>query len=631
MSDPSATRSPVSGWAPKWLGLVSAVMLVTGVGLLFYDQSQTASGLTLMIAGLALAVLAWASLQLLRARGVTPDTPLPTPETVRSYPLEELPKLDQALTQAKRRGTTLTLANIPERRWEQAVAAGHSLDAALQHTAEALGATPGPRLVHDPHSGDDLFRLPSRCKATALRLPELRLRFERDTVLAAIDGDGLEDGPARALIEAIHRDGRGPRQALVLDLTVAQDARARLALLGSVQTVTLSADQIRDLLLADEPMEHFESALVAQIPVIELSPYQVAGGVEQDSLFFGRDQELRLMAGRSLRSFVLVGARQMGKTSLLKALARRFADRRVAVVHYLSLDRSGDIVGNMARALASDDHDKPAADAKDTPLAAQFRALAAGSRERPRLWLIDEADMFVRADAERQHAITDVMRQLTNEGRAFFVLAGYWELYAATTFDYQHPLLNFAERVQLDPLDPDAARRLATEPLAALGLRWDSDESITHLIEGSGCRANLIVLACKGLIYRLDRETRVLTRDHLDRVVLRDRDLGDALRADRRLSTLDRAVVYQTLALDRPRFDDVMRALRDEHDVRAPMSAFEHSRERVLLAYMLVEDDHGRLSCPVPFMDQRLRRIGDLSEHAHALAAEWRASQAAPT
>jgi hypothetical protein len=572
------------------------------------------------------------------------------PEAVKSYPLDKLPEVDSLLSRARERTSTLTAAGVPTGRWALAVAAGRSPEQAIDAVAQAVGGTVGRDLGSEPAGP---HRLPANTIARELRLPELRVRFARDTVLAAVAGHALEDGAARALVEALHQGGRGPRQALVLDLTDAQDVRQRLEPLAMIQTVTLAAETVRDLLFAEQPAHFLESVLADQIALVELSPYQTTSGVQQDSLFFGRDKELRLMTDRALRSFILVGARQMGKTSLLQAMERRLSTRGDVEVRYVSLARIGDIVDHLERSLRKDEHGSDASDAaapaenddardaastraadsgasdaapaEAAARAGRFRHLAAGTREQPRLWLVDEADVFVQQDAQQGHVVASVMRQLTQEGLAYFVLAGYWELYVATAFDYQHPLLNFAELLRLDPLDEKAAVRLATEPIEALGLCWDADETVQHLVAGAGRRANLIVLACKGMLHTLPRDSRTLTRAQLDVVVRTDRDLADALRVDRRLAVLDRAVVYQALAMDHaPRFDEVVAALR-ACGLSATTTELELAHERLIVAHALVDDEEGRLRCPVPFLEERLRRDGDLAARAREFVGEQNA------
>lgn len=534
------------------------------------------------------------------------------PAVVRDYDLKRLLVVDAVLKQAHRAESTLTAAGISQASWNRVLGAARSPDSALEACAEALGARLGEPLLDGELAGHDIT-------AHALTLPELRLRFDRESALAAVFGPALEDGAATALAEAIHRRGEGPTRALVLDLTDAQNARRRLGDRALVQFVVLSSDALRDLLLADEPMRELEAALVEQIGVSALSPYRTAGGVEEDILFFGREAELRAMTDRSWRSFLVVGARQMGKSSVLKALRRRLAGRADVEVHYLTL-QGDDIVAELARR----DHGAvPGVSADDL-----FRRLAAGTRERPRLWLLDEADLFVREDEARGCPVTRLMRTLSEEGVAFFVLAGFWHLYEAAVLGEHHPLRNFGEIIHLGPLDEVAARRLATEPMAALGLAWDSPETIDALIDGAGRRANLIVLACKAVLAELDRETRVITRERLERAV-RDTalDLAAALRGILGIhdDPLEQALLRQALVLGWPTAQELRASLR-ELGLTAPVREVERALDRLRLGYVLIERDD-RLECPVPFLQAHIERRGDLGAYVRDVIEDWKAGR----
>jgi hypothetical protein len=380
--------------------------------------------------------------------------------------------------------------------------------------------------------------------------------------------------------------------------------------------VVLSADGLRDLLLADHPAHAFEAALIEQIKVADLSPYQTAGGLENEALFFGRERELRTMADRMLRNFLLVGPRQMGKSTLLKALQRRVRQRPDVDAHYVTL-ADADVTAHLAHHL--DRTTEPGTD----PVEA-FRTLAAGTREQPRLWLIDEADRFVADDASRDHAITRAMRALAQDGIAYFVLTGYWHLYAAAVLDRDHPLLNFAEVIRLGPLDDEAARALATEPVEALGLRWDEPGTIEHLVQGAGRRANLIVLGCKAMIESLGPEDRVLTRAGLDAAEARGGgDLAEALRVLRAYDPIDRILVAQSFLLGTPSPDEVRAALR-ERGVDAPAAEIEQAFDRLLLGYVLVRDDGGRLVCPVPFVRTAIERERRIEERLQDDLEDWK-------
>jgi sugar phosphate permease len=522
-----------------------------------------------------------------------------TPGDLKSFPLPALPDVDRALRRARRLDASLSIAGLPPARWQRALSTDR-----LKSFAEALGAT-----LHSP-----IPNIPPSTRALDLRLPGLRLRFAEQTSVVLLEGRDVEAGAAAALASAIHRGGAGPRQAIALDLTETQQARARLRESLSVKFVVFTADRLRDLLLADQPAEILEATLVDQIEVADLSPYQTAGGVNKEALFFGRERELRTIADRTLRNFLLVGPRQMGKSTLLKALERRVQQRPDVEAHNVTLD-DGNLTAHLAR------HLHAGATSGESSIEA-FRALAAGTRDKPRLWLIDEADLFVKEDARRDYAITRAMRALSQDGLAYFVLTGYWHLYAATVLDRDHPLLNFAEVMRLEPLDERAARALATEPVEALGLRWDQTSTVEHLVQGMGRRANLIVIACQAMIGSLGAEDRVLTREGLDRK-RRSGDLAEALLPLRAHEPLDRILVAQSFLLGTPAPEEVRAAIR-QRGVDAAGAEIDRAFDRLMLGYVLLRDDGGRLECPVPFVREAIEQERKLEDRLLDDIDEWR-------
>lgn len=137
--------------------------------------------------------------------------------------------------------------------------------------------------------------------------------------------------------------------------------------------------------------------------------------------------------------------------------------------------------------------------------------------------------------------------------------------------------------------------------MAALGLHWDSPETVAHLLEQAGRRANLLVLACKGLIETLPSDTRSLSREHLERMLKGDRDLRDQCRRWRGDLPLHRAVVRQALLLGQPKQEEVRQALSAQ-GAQVPAADFDQALDHRELSYVLVPDAQGRLSCPVPLM-----------------------------
>ncbi|WP_289241142.1 hypothetical protein [Delftia sp.] len=106
-------------------------------------------------------------------------------------------------------------------------------------------------------------------------------------------------------------------------------------------------------------------------------------------------------------------------------------------------------------------------------------------RSRRLYLLIDEADLFFRDEARNGYPQLSALRALSEEGRCWFMLAGFWDLYAAALLDYQSPLRN-GDILAIGGLEPSAYQALATEPLRRLRVGYANDALAERLIEASG-------------------------------------------------------------------------------------------------------------------------------------------------
>lgn len=503
--------------------------------------------------------------------------------------LDGTARMDPMVRLYRRAGVELLEhAGLPRDRWERAVKAAGDPESTAAAFADALGRTLGDR--EGQHA---LWRF---------RLPPLRLRFPRDIHLAVLTGGQLDGGEARALAETV-ADAPGSPRCIVLDRTRAQNAKGLLASVPRAAFVVANATELRDLLFSDDPMVGLQHLMSAQLPRRELSPYRLAGGVEEDMLFFGRAEEIRRIVDRpEWRNAFVIAPRQMGKTSLLKAAARRATQRDDVEVRFLTLDHA-DLVGRLAHELGVPRPEGPDA----------FRELAAGD-DKPRLWLLDEVDPFVAQDARDGYPISRVMRSLSAEGRAYFVLTGLWDLYAAAVLDPDHPLRNFAERILLGPLDDAAARELATRPMRDLAIEWAPD-AVDHLLEQTGRRPNLMVIACRELIESLAPDTSTLTLEHTRAVLRPDGELANELKYWRRQGPTFRAAFFTGLALINAPRSDILDSLRGGGIDLSETDADELF-DRLRLSYVLVPDADGRMVCPIPLLRAFVARSGDPSELA---------------
>ena len=165
------------------------------------------------------------------------------------------------------------------------------------------------------------------------------------------------------------------------------------------------------------------------------------------------------------------------------------------------------------------------------------------------LLLIDETDLFLREQARSGFDQLSSLRALSEEGRCHFMLAGFWDLYQATTLDFSSPIRNFGELISLGALEHEACVALATEPLRRLGIAFSETSLVQELVAACGQRANLVAIICQHGLEQLQRGERVLTRAHVH-AAMHSEALQDALAGWARLSpdpracALDRVIVY---------------------------------------------------------------------------------------
>lgn len=366
--------------------------------------------------------------------------------------------------------------------------------------------------------------------------------------------------------------------------------------------VVPSGPQLTELLLAADPVAALARLVSSQVKLTRISPYQTGRGVDKESSFFGRSELLAHVLNREPANYLFVGGRQIGKSSLLKAIERRYRDVPGIDCHYLVLFDS-DLAGLLARAI-----DLP----RNTPPEDLFVRLAGGRR---RLFLIDEADALIRAEQRSNHGVLARLRSLSETGRAYFILAGFWDLYSSAVHDYQSPLKNFGEIHVVDALESDACRELATVPMSMMGFRYDSEQLVDHLVAETGRRANLISIACDELLKGCGSGERLLDRDAVE-AALESRRIEQALGgwnqlcADEVSNQLDHVLVWATISHASFTLPEAVRML-EEMGAEMSVETVARSLERLELAFVFQRVEIGnekRYAYRVPLFQRMLQK-----------------------
>ena len=347
----------------------------------------------------------------------------------------------------------------------------------------------------------------------------------------------------------------------------------------SSMLVAPSPAQITQLLLSSEPLLKLAKLISLQVNLTQISPYQTGGGVNRSSSFFGREAILSHVLNRDLANYLLVGGRQLGKSSLLKAIQRSFIQQHDIDCQYFALS-GGSIVPHLAHSLNL---------APNSDLDAVVKKLM--DSDKPHFFLVDEADEFISVDREAGYVLLKQLRSLSESGKAFFMLAGFWELYRHAALDYQSPLKNFGETLTIASLEKDACYDLATKPMALMDISWADDGGLQRLIQATGQRANLVSIACNEIIKGLDQTQRVLEMSHveqaLDSEAIRTSLEGwKQLVSDPAEQRCLRLIVYSTVADDNFTLSEVSQKL-EKHGAAQPIERLEKMLDLLTLAYVL--------------------------------------------
>ncbi len=518
------------------------------------------------------------------------------PSALLRWSPSDLPKVRTLLRLTGRLSTVLADAEVDRELLDRAIDffRGNDADARLRRLAARLGMKPEATadaelralplgtgfplnlercLVHLPPSGRPASEVLTRLRAR----PETR---DQITLVVAA---------AAAVQDTLHR-------------RAASD-------LATLQVVP-SGVELTELLLSPEPVRVLARIIASQVTRTRISPYQTGGGVNRDAVFFGRDDLLVDVLNREPANYLVVGGRQLGKSSLLKAIRRRLADDPRVDARYLVLS-GGDLAGSLAHSLGLD---------RDVGLDAVLEHL--GQSERRILFLIDEADALVREHrralggteggdrpGETGEDLFGRLRSLSEEGRCHFILAGFWDLYEAVALDYRSPLRNFGETLRIGALEEDACVALATVPMAGMGLGYEDGALVEHLVERTGRRANLIAIACDEILKNLDAATRTIRATDVE-AALASWAIHDALDGWKYLagedeSRLDRVVVYATIEGDAFTLAEVLDTLAG-HGSEIAADRVEHSLKRLELAWVIGSDGEA-FSYRVPLFVDRVR------------------------
>jgi len=462
----------------------------------------------------------------------------------------------------------------------------------------------------------------------------------------------VPDAEFRAAIALLNGEG-DPEQQLAAAIQFAEELRSEniaFLLLGHNDKLTCKMEEVarqkhavllkegdlKQITLSANPQESMRECTLPQLPPSSISPFRSRGHVTGDG-FFGRRAELRLMD--KAPNVVLLGARRIGKTSLLIAMrdmvnARREQDGTIAVFVEAGADRHltwfqknlmHEIIEEAGHAQVQIDWIEPGE--------AYFEELAIALTNSGRvfLFLIDEVDHLVMDP--KIGLFEEFVRSMSNTSRARFVLSGYKRL-RTRTGDRDSFLYNLFTPIVLGPLARPEAADLVRTQMRRIYVGLKTESVVEDILDYGTTFAAYVQRMCELLLRRLDEpdRKRCITSDDVLEVYRSaefSREITSAVdeNPERDLGPLERLILYWGAARDAEVFtiDDLLEDLGSRVQ---PLKFTEvtGALNYLTLTYLLTETE-GKYRFYTSHLRRKLHESGEISSIVTYLIREFRDKQ----
>lgn len=282
------------------------------------------------------------------------------------------------------------------------------------------------------------------------------------------------------------------------------------------------ADQIRISQASSPTIETFE-VILSQITRSRLAPYEKHKPVV-GAQFFGRKGEINKILNNPKESYLIVGIRRVGKTSLLKEIERRMNEidkpskdqiRRL----YLDcsvIESEEDFLSSITYRLDKSELRMLMGRASQSArykslMFERFYKLHGGTIT----FLLDEVDRML-VKLKDPDIFFNLLRSVSTAEHARFIFAGY-RLSMMDVFNQKKSLYHMVDTINLGKLKYDDVYNMVSRPMEKLRITIRSRESVvTRIYRETAGLPNYVQFYCSTLLNQLDaRKGSMLSEEDL--------------------------------------------------------------------------------------------------------------------
>jgi hypothetical protein len=318
-------------------------------------------------------------------------------------------------------------------------------------------------------------------------------------------------------IAAVHAEEEVQGKLTLFFYFQRSDKVEELARKEFLNLVAIDENDLKKIMLSDRPLEVFKKVILSRLSLSLVSPYKTEGPAK--STFYGRANLIRRLTGTTDRSFAIVGARKIGKSSLLYKLKEKPPQNTIYIFMDLELEFSHVKNYNaFLRGLQAEIKEVPGikVDFGIFPFGRALSRLPKIIKELAKdgkrvVFILDEVDYLIKFDKKHGYKLTHIFRTLSQKPHCQFIFAGFKVLYHGKR-EIEEPLYNFCEEIILEPLDQKSALDLITIPMRNIGIQYKNPGDRELILEYTARHPTLLQFFCKNLVERVEKHEKVEDR-----------------------------------------------------------------------------------------------------------------------
>lgn len=257
----------------------------------------------------------------------------------------------------------------------------------------------------------------------------LGIKASKETPLLLIRTTGLDEKKVESMYRGIEKIlfDLNLKEYLVFGITIGDSRRLKELSRKSVfDLIVLDEEKIKNILAKKDFEKELVNNILTQRNLSTISPYETEAPV-RGRMFYGREDEKKILTRRMGECFAIIGSRRIGKTSLMFAIMDhlRLEGSYTPFLIDCSLHTNEvEFIGDVTEKLEAKELFKNSRQTFPNFL----KRICIAKYNGKVIFLLDESDHLLSYDRSRNWSLIRILRAAFQEGYCRFIVSGFKEL-----------------------------------------------------------------------------------------------------------------------------------------------------------------------------------------------------------